>query len=117
MMKENSTVDWKSKEYRRKYNAEYRQKKKREAEWKSTGKLSATSLLKDMNKPVSTWKQRQLERKAREDATKARPLGLECCPFCGASYFRKLGGKTEPIKMDHCGTCEVRFYYYKGVKE
>ena len=117
MTEENSTADWKSKEYRRKYNAEYRQKKKMEGERKSPGNLSATSLLKDMNKPMSTWKQRQLERKAKADATKARPLGLESCPFCGASYFRKLGGKTEPIKMDHCGPCSARFYYYKGVKE
>jgi len=115
MTEENSTADWKSKEYRNKYNAEYRQRKKLEGEWKSTGKLSLTK--PDGDKSVSTWKQRQLDRKAREDATKARPLGLESCPFCGASYFRKLGGKTEPIKMDHCGPCETRFYYYKGVKE
>lgn len=67
-------------------------------------------------KPLSAWKMRQMERKAKEDATLPHPLGLESCPFCGASYFRKLGGKTEPIKMDHCSPCSKRFYYYNGAK-
>ena len=69
-------------------------------------------------KPVlSSWKIRQDEKRAREEATKPHVLGLPKCPFCGAEFFRKIEDKYEPIKMDNCVPCAKRFYYYNGVKE
>ena len=64
----------------------------------------------------SKWAQRQAEKKAKEEASKAHPLGLPQCPFCKAEFFRKVDGQYEPILMDNCAPCAKRFYFFNGVK-
>ena len=106
-----TTGKWNDKKYRQEYGKKWREQKKLE-------KSSPSALMEQAvtNKPLSAWAAKKAERQAREDATKAHPLGLESCPFCSAAFFRKIGETYEPIKMDHCDPCGKRFWYYNGVK-
>ena len=108
---QHSASKWKDKQYRKEYSKKWRERQKS----LMAGVQPATP--QNGDEPLSEWKKRQMERKARMEATQAHPLGLPKCPFCGAEYFRRFNGRTEPVKMDHCDPCAKRFYYYNGAKQ
>ena len=103
---------WKDPEYKRRYNQDRYHRLKEE----KSGISIPVATGNGSGEELTPWAKRKMEKKARQEASMPHPLGLESCPFCSASFFRKVGDNYEPIKMDHCDPCGKRFYYYNGVK-
>jgi hypothetical protein len=88
---------WNDKEWRSRYNKQYREKQKLKAG--AAGE-----------KPLSTWK----ERVAKKLASQVRPLFLSKCPSCDSEFLRRINGKLEPMKLSSCSECDLRFYQAGG---
>lgn len=101
-----STSKWKDPEFRKKYGKKWRDDQKAAI----AAGLSNPITVSD-EKPLTPWKQRQMEKRAKEEANSVRPLMLPFCPQCGAEFLRRIGGKLEQMKLSYCPSCELRYYY------